>query len=377
MSDPQSEALPAPLVSSDIDLRDFPFLPLDVDRLRDSDLAIEATGDEFRAAVLLWCTAWHQAPAASLPDSDKALAAYAGYGRNDQAAWEAVREGALRGFVRCSDGRLYHRLLAEKANEAWEGKLRHRHRRECERIKKAAQRAHVDPVYPTFDDWKAHVAATGSDKWGSPSGDVSNVSPGTNAGQQQGQDEGHKAFVPGDKSGDVPGDVPPTSHLYKGQGEGQGQGEGKGQGSSSNSSLRSSTAKPPTRTQAKLTDQEKAERLAQVTRDAMAAYNATLALPKGLLQRATDIGFDTKCDNVRRCLKVAREICERQYGSDHIISQFWIDYFTTCQADPFTSGRQGGGKGHENWLPDFEYLTRKAVMVEVFEKAASEAGDGE
>ena len=36
-----------------IDLRDFAFLPLDVVRLRDSELVSTATGDEFRAAVHL------------------------------------------------------------------------------------------------------------------------------------------------------------------------------------------------------------------------------------------------------------------------------------------------------------------------------------
>lgn len=33
-------------------------------RLRDSDIATKAKGDEFRCAVLLWCAAWHQVPAA-------------------------------------------------------------------------------------------------------------------------------------------------------------------------------------------------------------------------------------------------------------------------------------------------------------------------
>lgn len=40
-----------PLTPQDCDLRDFSFMPLDVVRLRDSTLAIKATGEEFRAAV--------------------------------------------------------------------------------------------------------------------------------------------------------------------------------------------------------------------------------------------------------------------------------------------------------------------------------------
>lgn len=106
-----------PLTPDDLDLRDFPYMPLDAIRLRDSDMASLATGDEFRAAVLLWCAAWHQVPAASLPSDDRMLAKLAGYGR-DVAAWCEVKEGALRGFVECSNGRLYHPVISDKAIEA-------------------------------------------------------------------------------------------------------------------------------------------------------------------------------------------------------------------------------------------------------------------
>lgn len=109
------------LVASNVDLRDFVYMPLDVVRLRDSDLAAIATGDAFRAAVMLWCAAWHQVPAASLPTDDRMLARYAGYGR-DVAAWSEVKDDALRGFVLCDDGRLYHPVIAEKAVEAWNAK---------------------------------------------------------------------------------------------------------------------------------------------------------------------------------------------------------------------------------------------------------------
>lgn len=106
-----------PLTEADCDLRDFSYMPLDVVRLRDSEGAVISSGDEFRAAVLLWCASWHQVPAASLPNDDRLLANLAGFGR-DMKRWKAVREGALRGFIECSDGRLYHPVIAEKANEA-------------------------------------------------------------------------------------------------------------------------------------------------------------------------------------------------------------------------------------------------------------------
>lgn len=106
-----------PLTPSDLDLRNFAYMPLDVVRLRDSEIAVISSGEEFRAAVLLWCSAWHQVPAASLPDDDRVLASLAGFGR-DLDGWMEVKEVALRGFVTCSDGRLYHPVIAEKALEA-------------------------------------------------------------------------------------------------------------------------------------------------------------------------------------------------------------------------------------------------------------------
>lgn len=123
-------ALPPPPVPSACDLRDFPYLPLDVVRLRDSGLAASATGDEFRAAVLLWCASWHQVPAGSLPDDDRAIAHLAGYGR-DARGWKKVQDGARRGWFKATDGRLYHLTVAEKAAEAWAAKLARRARTEA------------------------------------------------------------------------------------------------------------------------------------------------------------------------------------------------------------------------------------------------------
>lgn len=113
-----------PLTPADCDLRGLPFLPLDVVRLLDSDLFALSTGDEFKSAVALWCRSWNQVPAASLPDDDRILAHLSGAG----ARWKKVRTMALRGWVKCSDGRLYHPVVAEKAADAWELRLRQRER---------------------------------------------------------------------------------------------------------------------------------------------------------------------------------------------------------------------------------------------------------
>lgn len=114
MTSEASGERPDPLVPPEVDLRDFGYMPLDVLRLRDSDLATLATGEQFKAAVLLWCAAWHQVPAASLPSDDRLLAKYSGAGTR----WGRVKDMALRGFIECSDGRLYHPVIAEKALEA-------------------------------------------------------------------------------------------------------------------------------------------------------------------------------------------------------------------------------------------------------------------
>ena len=129
-----------PLTDCDCDLRDFPYMPLDVVRLRDSDISALSNGEEFRCAVLLWCASWHQVPAASLPDDDIVLSQLAGFGRVVNE-WKKVRNGALRGWIKCSDGRLYHPVVAEKANEAWESKKKYRLHKENDRVRKAELRA--------------------------------------------------------------------------------------------------------------------------------------------------------------------------------------------------------------------------------------------
>lgn len=90
-------------------------MALDVARVIDSDLFGLSSGDEFKTAFRLWAKSWHQVPAASLPDDDRLLAHLAGLAL---VKWKRVRAMALRGWIQCSDGRLYHPVIAEKALEA-------------------------------------------------------------------------------------------------------------------------------------------------------------------------------------------------------------------------------------------------------------------
>lgn len=113
-----------PLTPPDCDLRDFAYMPVDASRLLDSDFYALSTAEEFKAALTLWFKCWSQVPAASLPNDDRVLAHLSGAG----AKWKKVKDMALRGFVLCSDGRLYHTVVAEKANEAWSKKQSYRDR---------------------------------------------------------------------------------------------------------------------------------------------------------------------------------------------------------------------------------------------------------
>ncbi len=200
--------LPAPLVPADVDLRGMPFMPLDVARLRDSDLAIEASGDEFRAAVLLWCASWNQVPAGSLPNAEQALAAYAGFGR-DVKGWRKVRVGALRGFVECADGRLYHPVVAEKALDAWAQRVEHRTAKANETDRKRKEREDRSRMFEALREAGQVLA------WDTPTKVLREAfAELESAGQGV---TGHAPVT-------VTGHAPDTAKRGTGKGEGQGQG---------------------------------------------------------------------------------------------------------------------------------------------------------
>lgn len=112
---------PLPPVPADIDLRSYQWMKLDLSRLHSSDFIHLASNEEFGAAVKLWTESMRQVPAGSLPNDDKILACLAGY-RGSPRRWMKVRTMALHGFSLCSDGRLYHPVLAEMVLDAWGNK---------------------------------------------------------------------------------------------------------------------------------------------------------------------------------------------------------------------------------------------------------------
>lgn len=190
-----------PLTPPECDLRDFAFMPLELRRLLTSETWVLGTAEEKVAAICLWLESWHQVPAASLPDNDRMLAHLSGAG----SRWPKVAAHALRGWVKCSDGRLYHPVVAEKAIDAF--------------FKKEKQRERSR---------KANAA-----RWGAPP-----------SGNAQGRGEEVRDGSKGEPSGVLQASHKDASSIQQGvhlasndDPKGQGQGEGEGEEESSLRSL--------------------------------------------------------------------------------------------------------------------------------------------
>jgi len=131
--------LSPPLIDAAVDLRDFDFMPFFGDRLFKSDTWIMCDAEEKVAALRLWWAAWHQEPAGSLPDNDRLLADLAGYGVA-VSAWTKVRPNAMRGWIECTDGRLYHPVVCEIAIDVWGKKRKKQSDNEADRARKRRKR---------------------------------------------------------------------------------------------------------------------------------------------------------------------------------------------------------------------------------------------
>lgn len=137
-----SDTPPEPFVPPEVDLRGYKFMPLYGDKLFYSETWIAASADAKVAALKLW---WHayarEVPAGSLPDNDQFIAEYAGYGVGvARKAWLKIRAQVMRGWIKCSDGRLYHRFVTGIVTEAFEYRNRDRHRTENARKARQLQR---------------------------------------------------------------------------------------------------------------------------------------------------------------------------------------------------------------------------------------------
>ncbi len=131
-----------PPVPAECDLRGMPFMPFDLVRLFDSDMYALSNGEEFKAGFTLWGKSFLQVPAGSLPKEDKILAHLSGAGMR----WPKVKAMAMRGWVKATDGRLYHPVVVEKVKEAWAARCMQRSRTAAARAAKISRSAPAAPV---------------------------------------------------------------------------------------------------------------------------------------------------------------------------------------------------------------------------------------
>ena len=123
----------SPLTPTEADLRDFPFMPIMIHRLKRSRAWLLCKRRPELAFYLLnlWTEAWHSKPAGSLENDDLVLADAAMCG---EEAFTALRADIMRGWIECDDGRLYHprrrrtssRRMGAQTGAAGEDQRRHR-----------------------------------------------------------------------------------------------------------------------------------------------------------------------------------------------------------------------------------------------------------
>lgn len=112
---------------SAIDLRRFPFMPLHIARLQKSKAWLQCKRSPELAFYLmnLWMRSWHEIPAGSLDDDEDVLSDAAVC---SPALWAKIRAKVLRNWEKRDDGRLYHPVVTEIAEDVWAKAEQHRQR---------------------------------------------------------------------------------------------------------------------------------------------------------------------------------------------------------------------------------------------------------
>jgi 5-methylcytosine-specific restriction endonuclease McrA len=109
-------------------------LYLDHERINQSDTWALAPNDMKPWLLMLWHVAWQQTPAGSYGSDDAVIAAKIGM---DFRQFTAHRDILMRGWVRHSDGRLYHPVIAEQVQAMREAKRDTSRRQDSHRAKRA------------------------------------------------------------------------------------------------------------------------------------------------------------------------------------------------------------------------------------------------
>ncbi|WP_354676771.1 DUF1376 domain-containing protein [Cupriavidus plantarum] len=190
-------------------------MPLEINRLRRSKSWLKAKRNPALAfyQINLWTAAWHDVPAGSLEDDDDVLADLA---MCDPAKWSKVRDEVMRGWVKCSDGRLYNPTVCEKALESWAAKVERREKAEHENDRKRREREERARMFETLR------AAGQSLPWNTTTVELRRLAAEVTHGQVTAGHDLSRGQVR-DSHEDMGG----QSRLREGQGEGEGQGEFK------------------------------------------------------------------------------------------------------------------------------------------------------
>lgn len=99
---------------------------LDFERIKRSDTWVLADPEWRPWLLMIWVTAWDQIPSGSLPADHSLIAARIGI---DIRTFAAHADILLRGFVRHSDGRLYHPVVVEHVTRMLDWKAKEKQRK--------------------------------------------------------------------------------------------------------------------------------------------------------------------------------------------------------------------------------------------------------
>ncbi|MEK7916622.1 hypothetical protein AAB988_29540 [Burkholderia contaminans] len=150
---------------------------LDYERIRQSDTWALAAPEIRPWLLMLWMTAWEQAPCGSLPDDDELIAARIGM---DLEHFQSVKKRLLRGWWVADDGRLYHNTMVERVQEMLATRDKERNRKSEWRDRKKAEKQSEevpDMSHGTTSGqtWESH----GSDDTGTGTGTGTGSKPKT------------------------------------------------------------------------------------------------------------------------------------------------------------------------------------------------------
>jgi hypothetical protein len=321
--------LPEPLTPADCNLRDFPFMPLDIQRLRRSKAWLKAKRNPALAFYMinLWTASWHEVPAASLEDDDEVLADLAVC---DLDVWEQVKADVLRGWTKCSDGRLYHAVVAEKACESWKSKVDYRDRMKAARDAKAAKKS------PKTDS--ATESMTGS----------------------------NTESITGSDKGSITESVIDQSTGLKGQGQGQGQGEVNTL--EANASVDSDAGAPDVdllgnQVESQQSESESVALHCPVARIVSAYHELMPGNPK------VKVLNDKRKRAIAARWREAAKLTCKPFGYSTVDEglKAWRAFFAVCSQSDFLTGKAKAQPGKPPFIADIDFLTSPEAFAKCLE----------